>query len=94
MATIALCLALVALAGVILAEHVNPGRMFDFRVFWGAARLALGGDPVAAFDLARLAAAHGVTDGDWVPWLYAPGLRTREFIGCLLGVRRAWGPGR
>jgi hypothetical protein len=45
----------------------------DFRVFWAAARLALQGEALAAFDLDRLAAVHGVNPGEWMPWLYPPG---------------------
>jgi hypothetical protein len=45
----------------------------DFRVFWAAARLAIGGEGLAAFDLARLEAVHGVEPGAWMPWLYPPG---------------------
>ena len=45
----------------------------DFVAFWTAAKLALGGDPVAAYDLARIGVAqtavaqHAVTP---VPWHY------------------------
>jgi hypothetical protein len=47
----------------------------DFVAFWTAAKLALGGDPVAAYDLARIDAAqtavaqHAVNP---VPWHYPP----------------------
>jgi arabinofuranan 3-O-arabinosyltransferase len=46
----------------------------DFRVFWGAAKLALAGEPLAAHDLARLGAAHGTFPDAYFPWLYPPSL--------------------
>ncbi len=45
----------------------------DLRVFWAAARLMLAGEPLAAFDMSRLAAEHGENPGEWMPWLYPPG---------------------
>ncbi len=45
----------------------------DYRVFWAAGRLALEGDALAAFDMARLSAVHGVAPEAWMPWLYPPG---------------------
>ncbi|MEQ9258906.1 MAG: glycosyltransferase family 87 protein [Roseovarius sp.] len=45
----------------------------DFHVFWAAARLALSGDPLAAFDLARIVELTGISDGGWMPWAYPPG---------------------
>lgn len=47
----------------------------DFRVFWAAARLAVEGRPLAAFDPATLESVHGVKPGEgvWMPWLYPPG---------------------
>lgn len=55
---------------------VAPGTRaldMDFRVFWGAARLAFNGEPLAAFDMARLKAEHGFFDDRWMPWTYPPG---------------------
>jgi hypothetical protein len=45
----------------------------DFRVFWAAARLVLGGEPLAPFDLGRLAGEYGTATDSWMPWLYPPG---------------------
>lgn len=45
----------------------------DFIVFWAAARLAMAGEPLAAFDLARLAQEHGLSAQHWMPWVYPPG---------------------
>lgn len=45
----------------------------DFRVFWAAAHLALEGEPLAAFEMERLAAVHNVAPDAWMPWLYPPG---------------------
>jgi hypothetical protein len=55
---------------------VEPGTRaldMDFRVFWAAARLAFGGEPLAAFDMARLSQEHGFFDDRWLPWVYPPG---------------------
>lgn len=46
----------------------------DFRVFWGAARLAVMGEPLAAFDQVRLAEMHADDRDVWLPWAYPPGL--------------------
>jgi hypothetical protein len=45
----------------------------DFRVFWAAARLVVQGEPLAAFDMARLADEHGFGAERWMPWVYPPG---------------------
>ena len=58
------------------ATGVDPGTRaldMDFRVFWAAARLALAGEPLAAFDMARLSGEHGFFDDRWLPWVYPPG---------------------
>jgi hypothetical protein len=55
---------------------IEPGTRaldMDFRVFWAAARLAVQGEPLAVFDLARLSQEHGFFDDRWLPWLYPPG---------------------
>jgi hypothetical protein len=55
----------------------TPGALvvdMDFRVFWGAARLAAIGEPLAAFDTVRLAEMHGDERDVWLPWAYPPGL--------------------
>ncbi|MCU0911091.1 MAG: DUF2029 domain-containing protein [Rhodobacteraceae bacterium] len=45
----------------------------DFRVFWAAGQLFVGGEPLAVLDNARLGATHNVDPEDWMPWLYPPG---------------------
>ncbi len=45
----------------------------DFRVFWAAAQLAIQGEPLATFDMARLGTVHNVEPDAWMPWLYPPG---------------------
>lgn len=50
----------------------DPAFRVDFRVFWAAARLAVDGTPLDAFDTTRLADIHGVTQEDWMPWVYPP----------------------
>ncbi|AZL57556.1 DUF2029 domain-containing protein [Tabrizicola piscis] len=45
----------------------------DFRVFWAAGKLAVSGEPLAAHDLARLSAVHGLHVDAYMPWLYPPG---------------------
>jgi hypothetical protein len=55
---------------------VEPGTRaldMDFRVFWAAARLAFEGEPLAAFDMARLSEVHRFFDDRWLPWVYPPG---------------------
>jgi arabinofuranan 3-O-arabinosyltransferase len=57
-------------------QTAEPGVVaikVDFRVFWAAARLALGGEPLAAFDTARLGEIHQVAPEAFMPWLYPPG---------------------
>jgi hypothetical protein len=45
----------------------------DFRVFWAAGKLAVGGEPLAVHDLARLSATHATYVEAYMPWLYPPG---------------------
>ncbi|KIC43019.1 hypothetical protein RA27_06775 [Ruegeria sp. ANG-R] len=55
---------------------VDQGKMalaIDFKVFWAAGHLAHLGDPLAAFDVNRLAEVHETSKGeDWMPWSYPP----------------------
>jgi len=60
-------------AFLITAEDATRALDMDFRVFWAAARLALAGEALASFDMARLGAEHGVSPEAWMPWLYPPG---------------------
>jgi hypothetical protein len=55
------------------AEVGSEAIKIDFRIFWAAATLALQGEPLAAFDMARLGAVHNIDPGAWMPWLYPPG---------------------
>ncbi|MFN6924158.1 MAG: glycosyltransferase family 87 protein [Tabrizicola sp.] len=71
--TLVFALAILARAYAAASEAGSGAISVDFRVFWAAARLAWGGEPLAVFDQARLAAAHGVNTDAWMPWLYPPG---------------------
>lgn len=51
----------------------NPLPPVDFRVFWGAARLAAAGEPLAVHDLGRLGSTFNAGAEDYLPWLYPPG---------------------
>jgi len=45
----------------------------DFKVFWAAAKLALGGEPLAALDPERVNSVHKAIEIDsWMPWSYPP----------------------
>ncbi|WP_374643757.1 glycosyltransferase family 87 protein [Tabrizicola sp.] len=58
---------------ILTAEPATEAIKVDFRVFWAAAQLALQGEPLAAFDTARLGDIHKVDPGAFMPWLYPPG---------------------
>ena len=64
---------IVAVAFIVTAQDGVRTLDSDFRVFWAAARLFLAGDPIAAFDNARLDGEYGVVTEAWMPWLYPPG---------------------
>lgn len=74
-------LALAAFIGGVILVINSPGHaadswLVDFTAFWGAAKLALEGQAIAAFDPAALAAAQGarpLTGITGMPWLYPPG---------------------
>ena len=55
-----------------LAANGATSISLDFRIFWAAARLAILGAPLEAFDTARLAAMHGTSGEGWMPWAYPP----------------------
>ena len=63
----------VGTAFVVTSEDGIRTLTSDFRVFWAAARLMLAGDPLAAFDLARMDAEYNEVTTAWMPWLYPPG---------------------
>jgi hypothetical protein len=63
--------------GIGAAEVWNgstPAPPIDFVVFWGAAKLAVSGDWIGAFDSETLRAAHAADVEEWFPWAYPPGL--------------------
>ncbi|MDG4647567.1 glycosyltransferase family 87 protein [Roseibacterium sp. SDUM158017] len=62
----------------------------DFRVFWGAARLAVMGDALAALDPVRLAEIHDDTRNPWLPWVYPPGLLLAIYPLGLVDYLTAW----
>lgn len=80
-------------AAIVWAIATAPGATateLDFRVFWGAARLAAAGEAAAAFDMARLAEAHGGDPETWLPWVYPPGLMLAIWPLGLLDFPVAW----
>lgn len=71
--TILFTYAIVQTAFVLTAQPGVQALEIDFRVFWAAGRLALIGEPLAAFDMARLAEIHQINPDAYMPWLYPPG---------------------
>ena len=79
--TLALLFLLTYAAGVVLVavsgEMGGEARQVDFAALWGAGRLALAGEAVAAFDQAALRAAQSLpmdaAEGELF-WLYPPGM--------------------
>ncbi|NJS38721.1 MAG: DUF2029 domain-containing protein [Rhodobacteraceae bacterium] len=72
--TTGLFVGLVLLVSFILTLQQGQTAMsIDFRVFWAAGKLALDGQPLAAFDIARLAEVHQTYAETYLPWLYPPG---------------------
>ncbi|NJS38723.1 MAG: DUF2029 domain-containing protein [Rhodobacteraceae bacterium] len=67
-------ISLVVSVSFILTTGAGVSAMsVDFRVFWGAARLAVAGEPLAALDPVRLGASHATYPDAYLPWLYPPG---------------------
>jgi arabinofuranan 3-O-arabinosyltransferase len=67
-------LAVVLIASFILTtQHGQTAMSVDFRVYWAVGQLALMGEPLSAFDAARLGAIHATYTDAYVPWLYPPG---------------------
>jgi hypothetical protein len=60
------------MAFILTANPDTPALSNDFRVFWGAGRLAVAGEPLAVHDLARLGASHATGLDVDMPWLYPP----------------------
>lgn len=71
--TLFLMAVVVAVAFILTADGTPRTLDSDFRVFWAAARIFLSGDPLAAFDDARLDIEYGEVTEAWMPWLYPPG---------------------
>jgi arabinofuranan 3-O-arabinosyltransferase len=70
--TLLFALAFISTAFFFTSEDGTRALDVDFRVFWAAGRLAWVGEPLAAFDMARLGAVHNVDPDIWMPWLYPP----------------------
>ncbi len=67
-------ISLVVAVSIILTAKPDVAAMsVDFRVFWGAAKLAVAGEPLAALDPVRLGASHATYPDAYLPWLYPPG---------------------
>jgi len=62
----------------------------DFYVFWAAAKLALQGLPLDAFDVTRIAEMAAVPHDDWMPWAYPPGFLLLMMPLGLLPFAPAW----
>lgn len=91
-------LAVVLLAGAFIigavVEIASTGLTsvsVDFYVFWAAAKLALTGTPLDAFDVTRLQEVSGATNSDWMPWAYPPGFLMLLMPFGLLPFAAAWG---
>ncbi len=91
-------LAVVLLAGIFIVGAVVEiagteliSVSVDFYVFWAAAKLALAGLPLDAFDVARLQEVSGVIEDEWMPWAYPPGFLMLLMPFGLLPFAPAWG---
>lgn len=71
--TLFIAILVVGTAFILTSEDGQRTLDSDFRVFWAAARLTLAGDPIAAFDFARVDAEYNAVTEGWMPWLYPPG---------------------
>lgn len=58
---------------ILTSEPGVEAIKIDYRVFWAAGKLALQGEPLAAFDTARLGEIHKIDPEAYMPWLYPPG---------------------
>lgn len=73
LATAMLTAILIVAALLEIAETGTISVPVDFYVFWAAAKLAIQGLPLDAFDVTRIGQIAGVTHDDWMPWAYPPG---------------------
>jgi arabinofuranan 3-O-arabinosyltransferase len=71
--TFIMAVTIVQTSFIVTAKPGVVAMAIDYRVFWAAGRLGLEGEPLAPFDMARLAAVHNVMRDAWMPWLYPPG---------------------
>lgn len=71
--TVLFTYAILQTAFILTAQPGTQALAIDFRVFWAAGQLALAQEPLAAFDMARLAEVHGTNPDEYMPWLYPPG---------------------
>ncbi|MGC9370338.1 MAG: glycosyltransferase family 87 protein [Paracoccaceae bacterium] len=88
--TLGVCVIWIGAAWVEMAQTGQSAIAVDFRVGWAAARLALEGAPLDAFDPARLNAVHGVAMDEWMPWVYPPGYLAALMPLGLLPFGWAW----
>ncbi|MGF1501249.1 MAG: glycosyltransferase family 87 protein [Paracoccaceae bacterium] len=73
-----------------LASTEGEEIRIDFMVFWGAAQLALAGDPVGTLDREILGASQAALQQDWLPWVYPPGFLLAVAPLGLLPFWAAW----
>lgn len=73
-----------------LAETGLTSVSVDFYVFWAAAKLALQGLPLDAFDVDRIREVANVTQEGWMPWAYPPGFLLLVTPLGLLPFAPAW----
>lgn len=59
-------------AWIVIARSGDATFPADFRVFWSAAKLAVEGDVLGAFDVSRLADVQSNSGDTWMPWSYPP----------------------
>ena len=88
--TLMLCAILILREMVEIAETDVISVSVDFYVFWAAAKLALQGLPLEAFDTARITEMAQVTHDGWMPWAYPPGFLVLVTPLGLLPFAPAW----
>jgi len=88
---VVMLIAIVIIGAVIeIADTELTSISVDFYIFWAAAKLALQGLPLDAFDVARLQEVAGVTEDEWMPWAYPPGFLMLMMPFGLLPFAAAW----
>lgn len=88
--TLIVCIIWIGSAWMEMAQTGKTAVPVDFRVAWAAAKLAVAGVPLEAFDPARLNAIHGVAMDEWMPWVYPPGYLAALMPFGLLSFGWAW----